>query len=67
MKRYHLHVSADSLNATICLYSSIFGAAPSVVKGANAKWILEDRRVNFAASTRGDKPGVNHLGNPGGA
>ena len=27
-----------------------------------AKWMLDDPRVNFAISRRGDTPGVNHLG-----
>ena len=27
-----------------------------------AKWMLDDPRVNFAISTRGREPGVDHLG-----
>lgn len=27
-----------------------------------AKWMLNDPRINFAISTRGDKPGIDHLG-----
>ncbi|MNV51104.1 Cadmium-induced protein CadI [compost metagenome] len=27
-----------------------------------AKWMLDEPRVNFAISTRGDKPGLDHLG-----
>lgn len=27
-----------------------------------AKWMLDDPRVNFAISTRGAKPGLDHLG-----
>ena len=27
-----------------------------------AKWMLDDPRVNFAISTRGQKPGLDHLG-----
>jgi len=62
VKRFHIHVSVDDLQGNIRFYSSIFGAEPSVVKGDYAKWMLEDPRVNFAISTRGHKPGVNHLG-----
>jgi len=62
MKRFHVHIAVDDLQANIRFYSSIFGSEPSVVKGDYAKWMLEDPRVNFAISTRGDKPGVNHLG-----
>jgi lactoylglutathione lyase len=32
------------------------------VEGDYAKWMLDDPRVNFAISTRGSKPGVDHLG-----
>jgi hypothetical protein len=40
----------------------MFGAQPAVAKDDYAKWMLEDPRVNFAISTRGNRPGVNHLG-----
>jgi hypothetical protein len=33
-----------------------------VVKPDYAKWMLEDPRVNFAISTRGRQPGLDHLG-----
>jgi catechol 2,3-dioxygenase-like lactoylglutathione lyase family enzyme len=62
MKRFHVHVAVDDLEANIRFYSSVFGTEPSVRKDDYAKWMLEDPRVNFAISTRGDKPGVNHLG-----
>jgi hypothetical protein len=62
MKRFHVHVSVEDLQNSIRFYSSMFGAQPSVRKDDYAKWMLEDPRVNFAISTRGDKPGVNHLG-----
>lgn len=62
MKRFHVHVSVDDLDHNIRFYSSLFGAAPAVVKGDYAKWMLDDPRINFAISRRGDAPGVNHLG-----
>ncbi len=62
MKRLHVHVSVADLGQSIRFYSTLFGAAPAVEKGDYAKWILEDPRVNFAISTRGKKPGVDHLG-----
>jgi catechol 2,3-dioxygenase-like lactoylglutathione lyase family enzyme len=62
MKRFHVHVSVDDLSKSIRFYSAIFGAAPTVEKGDYAKWMLEDPRINFAISSRGGKPGVNHLG-----
>ena len=40
----------------------MFAAQPSRVESDYAKWMLEDPRINFAISTRGGKPGVDHLG-----
>jgi catechol 2,3-dioxygenase-like lactoylglutathione lyase family enzyme len=62
MKRFHVHVAVDDLDHNIRFYSSLFGAEPSVKKDDYAKWMLDDPRVNFAISRRGDTPGVNHLG-----
>ena len=62
MKRFHVHVSVDDLDANIGFYSAVFGTAPSVLKSDYAKWMLEDPRVNFAISKRGTKPGLDHLG-----
>lgn len=62
MKRFHVHVSVEDLDANIRFYSAAFGAAPTVVKDDYAKWMLEDPRVNFAISRRGANPGLDHLG-----
>lgn len=62
MKRFHVHVSVDDLEANIGFYSAVFGAAPSVRKDDYAKWMLEDPRINFAISRRGHEAGMNHLG-----
>jgi len=62
MKRFHVHVSVNDLAQSIRFYSTIFGAAPTVEKGDYAKWMLDDPRINFAISQRGEAPGVNHLG-----
>lgn len=62
MKRFHVHVAVDDLAANIRFYSTVFGTQPSVVKDDYAKWMLEDPRVNFAISSRGAKPGLDHLG-----
>lgn len=62
MKRFHVHVAVDDLAANIRFYSAVFGTQPAVVKADYAKWMLEDPRVNFAISSRGAKPGVDHLG-----
>jgi hypothetical protein len=62
MKRLHIHVSVESIDQSIGFYSALFAAEPSVVKPDYAKWMLDDPRVNFAISTRGRKPGLDHLG-----
>ncbi|MBS0383535.1 MAG: VOC family protein [Proteobacteria bacterium] len=62
MKRFHVHVSVNDLDASIGFYSTLFGTAPSVRKPDYAKWMLDDPRVNFAISQRGGAPGVDHLG-----
>jgi catechol 2,3-dioxygenase-like lactoylglutathione lyase family enzyme len=62
MKRFHVHVAVDDLEANVRFYSSVFGAAPTVRKPDYAKWMVEDPRVNFAISKRVAKAGVDHLG-----
>jgi catechol 2,3-dioxygenase-like lactoylglutathione lyase family enzyme len=62
MKRFHVHVAVDDLDANIRFYSAMFGVPPAVSQSDYAKWMLDDPRVNFAISRRGLKPGVDHLG-----
>jgi catechol 2,3-dioxygenase-like lactoylglutathione lyase family enzyme len=62
MKRFHVHVAVADLAASVRFYSTLFGGAPTVQKDDYAKWQLEDPRLNFAISTRGQAPGLNHLG-----
>lgn len=62
MKRFHVHVSVADLSESIRFYSELFGTEPTVHKPDYAKWMLEDPRINFAISTRGQRVGVNHLG-----
>ena len=62
MKRMHVHVSVESIDKAVAFYSALFAALPSVVKPDYAKWMLDDPRVNFAISTRGKQPGLDHLG-----
>jgi hypothetical protein len=62
MKRMHVHVSVDDLKKSIGFYSALFEAEPVVLKPDYAKWMLDDPRLNFAISTRGRTPGLDHLG-----
>lgn len=62
MKRLHVHVTVGDLDKAIGFYGKLFAAAPTVLKPDYAKWQLDDPVVNFAISTGGREPGVNHLG-----
>ena len=62
MKRLHVHVSVGDLAESVRFYSTLFAAAPSIIKPDYAKWMLDDPRVNFAISTRGKRAGLDHLG-----
>jgi hypothetical protein len=62
MKRFHVHAHVADLLASIGFYSKMFGAEPTRIESDYAKWMLDDPRINFAISTRGGKPGVDHLG-----
>lgn len=62
MKRLHIHIAVDDLDANIRFYSALFQSQPIVQERDYAKWLLEDPRVNFAISSRGRQPGLDHLG-----
>jgi hypothetical protein len=62
MSRMHLHVAVAAMEPNIRFYTALFGSEPNVVKADYAKWELADPAVNFAISTRGRKPGVDHVG-----
>jgi len=58
--RFHAHV--DDLKASVAFYSKLFAAEPTRLESDYAKWMIDDPRINFAISTRGGKPRVDHLG-----
>ena len=62
MNRFHVHLNVADLAASIRFYQELFGAEPSVLKPDYAKWMLEDPRLNFAISSTGRAPGIDHLG-----
>jgi hypothetical protein len=55
-------MSVEDIAQSVKFYSILFSADPAVVKPDYAKWMLDDPRVNFAISTHGAKPGLDHLG-----
>ena len=62
MKRFHVHVHVDDLAKSVAFYSRLFAAEPARLETDYAKWMLDDPRINFAISTRGASPGIDHLG-----
>jgi lactoylglutathione lyase len=62
VKRFHVHTHVDNLAASIAFYNQLFAAQPTRVEADYAKWMLDDPRINFAISTRGSAPGIDHLG-----
>jgi catechol 2,3-dioxygenase-like lactoylglutathione lyase family enzyme len=62
MNRFHVHLNVADLPASIRFYSRLFAAEPAVLKPDYAKWMLDDPRLNFAISSTGRVPGVDHLG-----
>jgi predicted enzyme related to lactoylglutathione lyase len=62
MKRFHVHLHVSDLAASMAFYSKLFAAEPARVETDYAKWMLADPPVNFAISTRGAQPGLDHFG-----
>lgn len=62
MKRFHVHVAVKDLAQSALFYSKLFGQAPAMEREDYAKWMLDDPRLNFAISSRGQAVGVNHFG-----
>lgn len=62
MSRLHVHIAVADIDQNIRFYSSLFGSEPSVAKPDYAKWELQNPSLNFAISTRGSQPGLDHIG-----
>ncbi|WP_298828200.1 ArsI/CadI family heavy metal resistance metalloenzyme [uncultured Piscinibacter sp.] len=62
MKRFHVHLHVADLEQSIGFYAKLFEREPARRESDYAKWMLEDPPVNFAISTRGGAPGIDHLG-----
>lgn len=62
MKRFHVHLHVSDLATSLAFYRKLFAAEPARVEADYAKWMLTDPPVNFAISTRGAQPGLDHFG-----
>jgi catechol 2,3-dioxygenase-like lactoylglutathione lyase family enzyme len=61
-QRFHVHLHVADLQQSDGFYTKLFAAEPTKRESDYAKWMLDDPRINFAISTRGQKLGVDHLG-----
>ena len=61
MSRMHIHIAVADLAQNIRFYSTLFGTTPTVNKPDYARWELSDPAVNFAISSRGGAPGLDHI------
>lgn len=55
-------LQVDDLSDSIRFYSALFGHEPTRREKDYAKWMLEDPRINFSISDRGEPKGIEHLG-----
>lgn len=62
MKKLHIHINVDDLDASIKYYTALFGAEPARREADYAKWLLDDPAANVAISNHGRKAGVDHVG-----
>ncbi len=61
MRRIHIGLDVQDLDASIRFYSQLFGQEPEVIKADYAKWMVEDPRVNLSVTARGGA-GQVHFG-----
>jgi catechol-2,3-dioxygenase len=61
-KRFHVHLHVDDLAQSVVFYNKLFAAQPAREETDYAKWMLDDPPVNFAISSWGSQPGIDHLG-----
>ena len=47
MKRLHVSIGVEDLDASLAFYTTLFGTPPTKKKPDYAQWMLDDPRVNF--------------------
>ncbi len=62
MKRMHVSINVESLEASVDFYTRFFDAPPTLQRKGYAKWMLDDPRLNISLVEHGTEHGVNHLG-----
>ena len=62
MKRFHVSLSVQDLQRSVDFYTTLFDAAPTVLKADYAKWMLDDPKINFSLRISAGNKGVSHVG-----
>ena len=62
MKRFHVSLSVQDLQRSVEFYTTLFDAAPTVLKTDYAKWMLDDPKINFSLGISAGNNGVSHVG-----
>lgn len=62
MKRLHIHLHVEALDASIAYYERLFGVPPTRREAGYAQWLLDEPSVNLAVSQSADARGIGHLG-----
>ena len=63
MKRFHVHVAVDDLEANIRFYSTVFGAAADACRSPTTRSGCSKTRASISRSrSAARRPGVDHLG-----
>ena len=62
MSRFHMHVVVENLEISSRFYTALFGAEPTTVKDDYIKWSMDDPGINFVITSRGNIPGLDHVG-----
>lgn len=62
MKRFHMNLRVDDLDASTRFYTHLFGAEPTVNKADYKKWMLDDPFVNISIEPSDGKTGIAHVG-----
>lgn len=62
MKRFHLNLRVDDLEASMRFYSEFFGAPPAIDEADYKKWMLDDPFINLSIEPSVGKTGIAHVG-----
>ncbi|MEP2735854.1 MAG: VOC family protein [Erythrobacter sp.] len=66
MKRFHMNLRVEDLDASTQFYATLFGAPPTVSEPDYKKWMLDDPFINFSiepvSGLGGGKAGIAHVG-----